>query len=70
MVEDQLVIAFLVLTGTSSPMDVGVCVLGEKDGRRAWDVLDRLRREGYVRKRSYGKYEGEPEFACVQRELW
>lgn len=63
------VIEFLVQAGPSSPMDVGVCCLGHRDGKRAWRLLNRLRTEGYVKKIDYATYVGRPGFACAQRRL-
>ena len=70
MVEDRLVIAFLVVAGPASPKDVGVCVLKEKDGRRAWLVLDKLCQTGYVEKLRHATYAGVRGVAVSQREMW
>ena len=67
---ERSVIEFLLVAGPSSPLDIGVCVLGHPDGRLAWGLLNRLRVEGYVVKTRRGIYRGDPERACAQRELW
>lgn len=70
MVEDRRVIEFLVVAGPASPLDVGVCILKEKDGRRAWLVLDKLCRVGYAEKIAHASYAGVRGVAVSQREMW
>lgn len=65
----RAVIEFLVMAGPSSPKDIGVCVLGHPDGKKAWQMLAHLRREGYVKKLSYATYAGARGFACAQKTL-
>lgn len=66
----RLVISFLVDVGFAAPIDVGVCALGDSDGRRAWRVLDELRKEGYVAKPRRARYEGDRMLAAKQTELF
>lgn len=64
------VVDFLVATGFATPMEVGVCALNDRDGVKAWRLLNDLRAEGYVVKTAYATYRGHHRFAAKQRELW
>lgn len=63
------VVEFLAHVGSASPMDVGVCALGHRDGKRAWYVLNELRAEGYVRKPRHGEYRCVHGLAAYQMEI-
>jgi len=66
----KAVIELLVFTGRCSPLDIGVCVLGEPDGKRAWNILNAMRAEGYVSKVCYGTYTGRKGVAAAQIKFW
>lgn len=64
------IVAFLVETGGASPREVGVCVLHDQNGRRAWQALRRLREAGYVHRPYRAMYVGNLGVAASQRRLF
>lgn len=57
LTENQVaVVEFLLDAGASSPQEIEACVLGRRNGRSGWTVLNGLAARGYVRRVGWGRY--------------